>query len=116
MDRECGDDGCGGDCGACNAKDQCDEETGLCLAPEDPYSYIEVEGDAMSWNDSYAPGTNTPCDPGERLVYGKCVAEEGSDGGKDVDSSCSVSARPSSGAMWLLLALFAVLGWRRRSA
>ena len=29
--RECGDDGCGGNCGACGAGERCNETTGQCV-------------------------------------------------------------------------------------
>jgi hypothetical protein len=90
----CGDDGCGGTCGACPAGYGCNEQ------------YLCEEG--------YVPPSASPylCGAGLTLMYGKCVpvaAESAADSG-----GCTAGPRsPLSG--WMLLAGLALLAAARRA-
>ncbi len=98
--RECGDNGCEGECGECDKTLACDEESGQCV---DPSLIPPVEGDSWTEDDGNSYG---PCKPGERMIYGKCVAAAEDDVSVDT-SGCSAGAR-SQGA-WLLALLLLVL-------
>ena len=62
--RECGDDGCGGDCGTCpDAQDRCVE--GRCDC--------QPECDGLACGDDGCGGDCGPCDPDEDCVEQQCV-------------------------------------------
>jgi len=128
--KECGDDGCGGSCGACGFDKVC-SAAGACVYddqvkdgpdagswdPEDPGPGYDDEGDAFS-----APGPDSnstllsstgQCPAGMKFMYGKCVPDNqfGEDDGVP-DGGCSAAGR--AGPAWMLLLLLAPALRRRR--
>ncbi|MFH1530109.1 MAG: agmatine deiminase family protein [Pseudomonadota bacterium] len=135
-DKTCGDDGCGGSCGACPKGQAC--EAGGCEAMACIPACVDREcGDdgcdgscgTCAAGEICAAGLciddGEGCPEGSVLVGGECVPEAGADvvGGDDtgvdpggkVSSGCSVGTEPQAAASWLMLALmFGIVAVLRR--
>jgi len=137
--KECGDDGCSGDCGECDEGTTCND--GLCVASGSEGSdVLEADDDAVGadaddsvWKDKdgYDPaveddmegegGASPPgldeCEEGEHKRYGKCVPIDGTaldELGPAMATGCSAATDPSTGSVLLLVLLALALCVARR--
>jgi chitinase len=80
INKECGDDGCGGSCGACKAGFTCNAQTGVCEA-----CVPNCAGKACG--DNGCGGSCGACGPSQTCTAGRCVTMYACDNG-----TCSASA------------------------
>jgi hypothetical protein len=113
--RECGPDGCDGQCGLCAAGSSCDA-SGHCAVGGGPTG----NGDGQA---------ESPCPAGQSMYYGVCLPEPGdnaaqtiiplgeADGG-GANGACGVASRGWAGGgpmVLTVLLVFALLGLKRRT-
>lgn len=79
--KECGDDGCGGNCGTCNTQDTCD---GLMWNPPTSCQNGHCVGAAVQNCEDQNPCTTDSCVPGQGCTY-----QESADGQTCIIGSCS---------------------------
>ena len=125
LNRECGDDGCGGSCGACGRNTACNGG-GLCVSEdeipgpgedvflpgEDTWAGVEPRSQGEPWA---TPGDPAACPEGQGLMYGKCVpvaVDIDIDGG--TKGGCGVGG--FAGAHWWILLMVFVLATRKNSS
>ncbi len=129
--KDCGADGCGGECGSCSKDETC--QSGIC---EDSTGVCTPDCSGVQCGDDGCGGSCGACTQGSSCSSdGVCIADEecaegqvwdgdkcvedsdptNNDPGSAGSSSCSVSSTPSSHSAWLLfLGLFSFLAVLRR--